>query len=76
MEILELREELAEARVAKQTSQIEKLCGEMKARRKTTLGKLPALFAAGDLPAIKQRLIVLRYIHRYLEECDSALDED
>ncbi|HTL38721.1 MAG TPA: Fe-S protein assembly co-chaperone HscB [Kofleriaceae bacterium] len=76
MEILELREELAQARVAKQTSLIEKLCGEMKARRKTTLAKLPALFVANDLHAIKEQLMLLRYVDRYLEECDSALDED
>ena len=76
MEILELREQLAEARVAKQTSLIEKLCGEMKARRKDTLGRLPALFVANDLQAIKQQLMLLRYVDRYLEECDAALDED
>jgi molecular chaperone HscB len=76
MEILELREELASARVAKQTSLIEKLCGEMKSRRKATLEKLPALFESNDLHAIKEQLMLLRYVDRYLEECDSALDED
>jgi len=76
MEILELREELAEARVAKQTPLIEKLCGDMKSRRKAVVGSLPALFDANDLPAIKQQLITLRYLDRYLEECDAALDED
>ena len=76
MEILELREELAEARVAKRTSEIEKLCGAMKARRKAALDALPPLFAANDLAAIKEQLILLRYVDRYLEECDSALDED
>ena len=76
MDILELREELAEARVAKQTSLIEKLCGDMKSRRKETLARLPALFETNDLPAIKVQLILLRYVDRYLEECDSALDED
>jgi molecular chaperone HscB len=76
MEILELREELAEARVAKRTSEIEKLCGEMKARRKKSVDALTPLFEANDLAAIKEQLILLRYIGRYLEECDSALDED
>jgi len=76
MEILELREELAEARVAKRTSEIEKLCGAMKARRKAALDALPALFATNDLAAIKEQLILLRYVDRYLEECDAALDED
>jgi molecular chaperone HscB len=94
MEILELREELAEARVAKQTSlassgsagarsdanaarsEIEKLCADMTARRKRVVDSLAPLFEANDLPAIKDQLIVLRYLDRYLEECDAALDED
>jgi molecular chaperone HscB len=76
MEILELREELAEARAAKRTPEIERLCGAMKARRKASIDSLPALFDANDLSAIKTQLILLRYIDRYLEECDAALDED
>jgi len=76
VEILELREELAEARVAERTSEIEKLCGVMKARRKSAVDSLTALFANKDLAAIKEQLILLRYIDRYLEECDAALDED
>lgn len=76
MEILELREELAEARVARRTSEIEKLCAAMKARRKASIDSLPSLFEANDLSAIKTQLILLRYIDRYLEECDAALDED
>jgi molecular chaperone HscB len=76
MEILELREELAEARAAGKLARVEELQRAMKARRAEALGALPGLFAAGDLAALKTRLIVLRYIHRYLEECNAALDED
>jgi len=76
MEILELREELAEARAAGNTPVVEQLAGAMRGRRTEALAALPALFAAGDLAAIKERLILLRYINRYLEECDAALDED
>jgi molecular chaperone HscB len=76
MEILELREELAAARVAKRTSEIERLCGDMEARRKTAVDSLAPLFAGNELAAIKEVLILLRYIDRYLEECDVALDED
>ena len=76
MDILELREELAEARVAKRTSEIEKLCTTMKQRRKTAVDSLTPLFGKHDLAAIKEQLIVLRYLDRYLEECDAALDED
>jgi molecular chaperone HscB len=76
MEILELREELAEARVAGHRERVADLERAMKARRTEALDALPGLFAAGDLQAIKHRLIALRYIHRYLEECNAALDED
>jgi molecular chaperone HscB len=76
MEILELREELAEARVAKRTSEVEALQAKMKARRDAAVGKLPALFVAHDLPAIKEQLIALRYLVRYLDECDAALDDE
>ena len=76
MEILELREELAEARAAGKLDRVGELQATMKARRADAIGVLPQLFAANDLAAIKHRLIVLRYIHRYLEECDAALDED
>lgn len=76
MEILELREELAEARAAGNTELVARLQGAMQARRAGALDALPALFAAGELAAIKDRLILLRYVNRYLEECDAALDED
>jgi molecular chaperone HscB len=76
MEILELREELAEARAAGELARVDQLQRAMQARRAEALAALPGLFAAGDLVTIKQRLIVLRYIHRYLEECDAALDDE
>ena len=76
MEILELREELAEARAAGNTALVGKLQAAMQARRNDALGALSPLFAAGDLAAVKDRLILLRYVNRYLEECDVALDED
>jgi molecular chaperone HscB len=76
MEILELREELAEARVAKWLPELQRLHDVMAAKRKTCVEALPALFERDDLPAIKEQLILLRYVDRYLEECDAALDED
>ena len=76
MEILELREELAEARHAGRTGDVERMQADMLARRTAVLEALPALFAANDLSAIKTQLIVLRYLDRYLEECDAHLDED
>lgn len=74
MEILELREQLAEARHAGRTDEVAANQDAMVARRKSVLAELPPLFRASDLAAIKDRLIVLRYLDRYLEECDAILD--
>jgi molecular chaperone HscB len=76
MEILELREALAEARGAGKLADVAQMQGQMQARRREAVAALPALFAARDFAAVKERLILLRYINRYLEECDAALDED
>lgn len=76
MEILELREELAEAKVAKRLAEVERLRGVMAERRAAAVAKLPDLFTNNDLAGLKQQLILLRYLDRYLEECDAALDPD
>ena len=76
MEVLELREELAEAKVARKLPVIERLHGEMAKRRDAAVGSLAALFGRADLAAIKKQLILLRYVERYLEECDAALDAE
>lgn len=78
MEILELREELALARAAGKLEDVGRLEAAMKTRRADLLAALTPLFAAGDaaaLASIKQRLITLRYVGRYLEECAAALAE-
>jgi molecular chaperone HscB len=76
MEILELREELAEARAKNETTKVEGFQRAMLARRAEAVGALGALFRDNDFAAIKRTLIVLRYLDRYLEECDVALDEE
>lgn len=86
MELLEEREVLAAARARDDRPEIEKLCGTMQKRRRGALDRVRALFgdadaATGDdrravLGEIKSQLILLRYVERYLEECDAALDED
>jgi molecular chaperone HscB len=60
MEVLELREELAEARVARQLPRIESLRAAMAGRRDSAVGKLNGLFTTGDLAELKRQLIVLR----------------
>jgi molecular chaperone HscB len=86
MGLLEEREVLAEARHGGDLARVEELCAAMRARRRGALDRVRGLFAGAEATAgearaavlveIKQQLILLRYIERYLEECDAALDED
>jgi molecular chaperone HscB len=81
MDLLEEREVLAEARQQGNTAEVERLQAAMQARRRAALERVRALFVedSGDravrLAEIKRQLILLRYVERYLEECDSFLDE-
>ncbi|HEY0254299.1 MAG TPA: Fe-S protein assembly co-chaperone HscB [Kofleriaceae bacterium] len=74
MEVLEAREELAASRG--DAAKVEKLQAGMQERRRAAVEQLSALFAANDHEGVKRVLINLRYIDRYLEECDAALSED
>lgn len=82
MKILSLREELAEARGEGRTDEVARLERMMKSHHKALLATLAHSFArveggdAAALPQVKQTLIELRYVDRYLEECDAALGED
>ena len=75
-EVLDLREELAEARAAGRTADVARLEGAMKARRKALIAVLGPALAGGALDDAKRALIELRYVARYLDECEAALDED
>ena len=81
MEMLELREELAEARGRGDQAVLGKLEQAMRDRQDAALGDVAATFArfeaTGDaslLDAIKRRIIHLRYMARYLEEFDDGDD--
>ena len=84
MELLEEREVLAEARQRGELREVERLQQGMRKRRRDALDRVKELFGgldqaadhAAQLAAIKGQLILLRYVDRYLEECDAALDED
>jgi molecular chaperone HscB len=75
-EILELREELAAARVGGDTALIQRLEAEMRRRRTAAVAELGPLFTTRALADIKRTLILLRYLDRYLEECEAALDPE
>jgi molecular chaperone HscB len=68
LEILELREALAEARAAGDTARLAALGADMMARRDAVMARLPELFAAGKLDEAKAELISLRYFQRFLDE--------
>ena len=74
--VLELREELEEAKAARDRGAIEALCGAMQKRRDQALSELAAYFAANELAEVKRVVMTLRYIDRYLEACNAALDEE
>jgi len=76
MPILEERELLAEAIQGKRLAEVENMQTAMKSQRANQLEHVRAGFARKDLAAVKQALILLRYVERYLEACDSALDEE
>ena len=75
MRVLEAREELAEARGDGKLDKVEELRATMAEQRATAIAELPGYFANHQLADAKRVLIALRYIDRYLEECDAALDE-
>ncbi len=83
MEVLELREELQEARHAGDRSALRRLEDAMLDRQDAALADLAARFAklekTGDdaeLEVIKKQVIQLRYIARYLEDFADDDDDD
>ena len=76
MEVLEEREALSEARAAGDLAAVGRFQKSWKAKRGDALARLATAFADDNLDAVKRELILLRYVDRYLEECDAALDED
>jgi molecular chaperone HscB len=82
MEVLELREELAEARHDRDAARLRALEQAMHDRQDATLERVGALFSrfesSGDqtlLADIKVQLIVLRYVRRYLDQFDDMPDD-
>lgn len=84
MEILEAREELAEAQTRGDQAEVMRLEEEMQQRRDASIEAVAERFAAVEsgetgagrdalLAQIKRELILLRYVDRYLE---AAVDEE
>ena len=71
----ELHEELAAARQAGRSAEVESLQSAMMTKRKEILARLSGLFGSEKYLEAKKQLIVLRYLDRYLEECEAALED-
>jgi molecular chaperone HscB len=69
LEVLELREGLAEAQASGDEPRARGLTDEVAARRAASMRRVGELFAAGtDLGEVKRELIALRYFQRFLDE--------
>lgn len=85
MEVLELREELANARKAGDLEKVEELAGAVEARRASVLMELSKAFAELEMGSAKtptsrvthihSRLGELKYYERFLEEVRAIEDE-
>lgn len=83
MEVLELREELAVAKRAGDRATLRRLEAEMLAQRDAAFERVAALFGRleqgggqAELDSIKEQVILLRYIRRYLDEFDDLSEDD
>lgn len=76
MQLMEQREELANVIAERRTAEVERLRADAVAERKALVVALGNHFENNDLHAIKELLMALRYVDRYVEQCDAALDEE
>ena len=81
MEVMERREELADARRAADAARVEQLADQARKERERVLGELGALFGralgSGSSmgPELLSRVGELRYFERFLEEVSAIQDE-
>jgi molecular chaperone HscB len=76
MEVMEQREELAEARAKKDLAKVGKLGDAMRAKAQATEAKLSGGFAAGADPKTLLPLLgELRFYKRFIEEVDAIEEE-
>jgi molecular chaperone HscB len=80
VEVMELREALAEARARGDSAKVATLVAEVQTNHDRGMAEVAAAFAAGqpDLAAIAARLVAARYYRRFLEEAEprSESEED
>ena len=78
MEIIELREALAEAHAAKDLTETEALIAKVSGRLDTVMGDVARGFLASppELSTIAARLVTVRYYRRFLDEARTLWEED
>lgn len=81
MEVMELREALAEAQVSKDLPEVEALIGKVRGRLESVMADVALGFTASppDLGTITARLVTVRYYRRFLDEArviSEALSND
>jgi len=78
MEVLELREVLADAHNAKDVHETEALIAKVRSRLGVVMDDVAKGFAAAepDLPTIAARLVTVRYYRRFLDEARLLWEQD
>jgi molecular chaperone HscB len=78
MEVLELREALVAAHVARDVHETEALVAKVRSRLDTVMNDVAKGFAAAppDLPTIAARLVAVRYYRRFLDEARLLWEQD
>ncbi len=76
LEVMELREELAEARLGKDTTRIHALAARVKGERARSLEALAAAFGRKATKDAGEHVAALRYWDRFLEEVAAFEDEE
>lgn len=74
MEMMEAREELAEAGKKKDAKKVEALASAMRDRETALLADLAKAFTTSDDARVLPLLGELRYVRRYLDETDALLE--
>lgn len=75
LEVMELREELAEARAAKDAARIAALAARVRGERGSALAELERAFAADDVELATRQVARIRYTDRFLDEVSAYEDE-
>lgn len=75
LQVLELREELADARAAGDATRIAALAARVRKERETALSALADAFDADDLSAATAQVSRIRYTDRFLDEVSAYEDQ-